>query len=231
MPCRPGRTWRSSPMSASTATTISPATMRWRWQRPPALSWKAGPRAPPAASRPPSRMARSWGLAASSAASAATPTSGPARCAAACRSDEACAHSIERRRDGRDVANDGLMTRQGRPHLSIGRSASPRLFDLGAGRVAAPVVLQGQFVDLAQVDIMPDHARVAWIRPLDLEIPLAALVRGVELHIDAVAVGKDAARRQLIVRPVVVARIVEAEKLDPVSGAVDDRHVAQVCRE
>lgn len=97
-----------------------------------------------------------------------------------------------------------------------------------AGCVGVPIVFQRYCRDLAQIHIVPYHARVAGIGPLDLKVPLAALVIGVELYVDTVAVGQDAVRRQFVIRPVIVAWVIETEKFDAVPGTINDRHVALI---
>ena len=72
------------------------------------------------------------------------------------------------------------------------------------------------------------HARVARIGPVDPDIPDAALVGSIEFDTDAAAVPQHAA--ELIVRPVIVARIVESQELDAIARAVDDVDVALVRR-
>jgi len=67
------------------------------------------------------------------------------------------------------------------------------LFQLGRSLVSGPIVAKRDDVDAAQVDVAPQHAWIARIGPLNLEIPLAALIGGVELDVDAVAVGEIAA--------------------------------------
>ncbi len=143
-----------------------------------------------------------------------------------------------RRRPGR---GEILITRD----ASLKTTRSPGVSDPGAfvcvsaaggarsfrgirGRVARAVVVQLQHADLAQVDVLPQHAGIAGIRPFDLEVPDAPLVGGVELHVDALPVAQHAA--ELVIGPVVVARIVESEKLDAVAGLVHDVDVAQIVR-
>ena len=77
---------------------------------------------------------------------------------------------------------------------------------------------------------MPYDAWVTRIGPLNLEIPLAPFIVGIELHLGAIAGRKNAIGRKFVVRPVIIARIVEAKEFNAVAGTVDDRHIALVFR-
>src|SRR5262249_50278819 len=92
----------------------------------------------------------------------------------------------------------------GRRRRSRTITVATSLCDGGRG-VGGAIVLQRQGVDRAEVDVLPDDARIAGIGPFDLEIPLAAFVGVVELDVDALAVGHNLA--EFVVGPVRVAGV------------------------
>src|SRR5262245_47749865 len=113
-----------------------------------------------------------------------------------------------------------------------GRSATSCMADTPALRVGLNISkgwsgvqpLRPSTLSLAHALFRDERGRVG--RAIVFQGELVDLA--VELHIDALAVGHLA---ELVVRPVVIARIVEAEEFDAVAGAVDDGDVAVIGRE
>src|SRR3954470_18403974 len=87
--------------------------------------------------------------------------------------------------------------------------------------------MQRDDVDLAQVDVVDETGRRIAL-PGHPDGPLAALVGFVEFYVDAVRILQDAA--DLVVGPVVVARRIDADEIDSVTGCIDEGDVAVVCR-
>jgi hypothetical protein len=86
-------------------------------------------------------------------------------------------------------------------------------------------------VDVARINVAPNNSRITRVRPFNLKIPLATIIRSVELHVNAVSGRKNAVWRKFIVGPIIISGIIESKKFDAVASAIHDSHVALVVRQ
>src|SRR3954462_9355640 len=93
-------------------------------------------------------------------------------------------------------------------------------------RLGPGVVTQSQDVELAEVDVLPEH-RLVVVGPVDLDIPDATLVVFVELDIGGVLVAQGLFELVIPLVEAVIGRV-EAQKLDGITGFIDDRDIAAI---
>src|SRR3954454_22668050 len=99
------------------------------------------------------------------------------------------------------------------------------LLDERRGFPRLTVVFQRGGRDAAEIEALEKNL-LGIAGPFDLDVPEAAFVGLVELHVDRAAVGEP--RAQFVLAEVVVVRRIDADEADLVAGAVDDGEVAVI---